>query len=319
MRASLVSTIGSALIIGLTLQSLAAGAANQRAVTINFGLTDDGIRVGCGASLPALGLGKVEAKLREARFYVYAVKLIDRKGGRTPLALGQNDWQYADIALIDFKDARGGNAPCSSTNPAKNAAITGTAPAGDYLGLEFSIGVPVESQIGDKTVALNHSSVETAPPPLDIQAMAWNWQAGRKFLMIEVDPPGYIAKSDGSKAKTWMVHLGSSGCKGNPATGEIVSCAYPNRFSVTLDRFNPKTEQVNLDLMTLFRESDINIDKGGAVGCMTAADDPECPTIFKAIGLNPLGAAGGASQTKPGVSPIFSVGRIATAVPGDKQ
>ena len=319
MRSSLVIALGSALAVGMTLPSIVAAAPSQRPVAINFGLTNDGKPVGCAAPLPNLGLGKVDAKLREARFYVYGVKLIDKKGGRTPVALAQNDWQYADLALIDFRDARGGNAPCSPTNPPKNTAITGTAPAGDYVGLEFSVGVPVESQVDGKTVQLNHSNVETAPPPLDVQAMSWNWQAGRRFFSVEVDPPNLVALADGSKAKTWMVHLGSSGCKGNPATGEIVSCAQQNRFTVTLDHFDAKTEQVNLDLTTLFKESDVSIDKGGAVGCMSALDDPECPALFKAIGLNPPGGAGAGLQTKTGVSPIFSARPIAAAVSGGKK
>jgi uncharacterized repeat protein (TIGR04052 family) len=322
MHASLAIALGSALVVGATVASLAAGAPNRQPIAINFALTNDGKQVGCAAPLPNLGSGRVEAKLREARFYVSDVKLIDKKGGRTPVALAQNDWQYADLALIDFKDARGGNAPCSPSNPAKNAAITGTAPAGSYVGLEFSVGVPVESQIEGKAIGLNHSNVETAPPPLDIQAMAWNWQAGRKFLLVEVDPQGLVAKADGSKAKTWMVHLGSSGCKGNPATGEIVSCTHPNRFTVTLDRFDARTEQVALDLTTLFKDSDISVDKGGAVGCMTALDDPECPALFKAMGLNLTETAPGASdgglQTKPGVSPIFSAGPIAAVVGAKK-
>jgi len=322
MHSCVVIGLASAFVIGTTLPSLAVKAPNQQPVAINFGLTNDGKQVGCGAPLANLSLGHVEAKLHEARFYVYGVKLIDKRGVRTPVALKQNEWQYADLALIDFKDARGGNLPCSPTNPAKNTSITGTAPAGGYVGLEFSVGVPVESQVDGKAVALNHSNVETAPAPLDIQAMSWNWQAGRKFLLVEVDPSVPIVKADGSKARTWMVHLGSSGCKGNPATGEIVSCAQQNRFTVTLDRFNPKTEQVNFDLTTLFNESDLTVDKGGAVGCMTALDDPECAAIFKAIGLNlkdsAPGAADGGSQTKLGVSSIFSAGPIATVAGGKK-
>jgi len=319
MRASLAIALGSALSIAVAVTSLAAGAPNQRAVAINFGLTEDGKPVGCAAPLSNLGSSKVDAKLREARFYVYGVKLIDKKGGRTPLALAQNDWQYADLALIDFRDARGGNAPCSPTNPPKNNTITGSAPAGDYLGLEFSVGVPVESQVDGKTVALNHSNVETAPPPLDVQAMSWNWQAGRRFFSVELDPSSFVSLSDGAKARTWMVHLGSSGCKGNPATGEIVSCAQPNRFTVTLDRFDPKKEQVNLDLTTLFKDSDVSIDKGGAVGCMSALDDPECPAVYKAIGLNPPGGPDAGLQTKLGVSSIFSAKPIAAASVGAKK
>jgi uncharacterized repeat protein (TIGR04052 family) len=319
MRVSL-GAFGAALVIATSAPSLAA--PKQQAVAINFALVADGKQVGCGAPLANLGSSHVGAKLHDARFYVSAVKLIDKKGERIPLALAQNDWQYADLALLDFKDARGGNSPCSPANPAKNTTVAGTAPAGSYVGLEFTVGVPVESQLDGKTVALNHSNYETAPAPLDIATMAWNWQGGRKFLLIEVDPPAAVAKSDGSKARTWMVHTGSNGCKGNPATGEIVACAHQNRFTVTLDRFDAKTQQVNLDLTTLFKDSDITVDKGGAVGCMTGLDDPECPAVFKALGLNLTDTAPGANdagkQTRPGVSPAFVAGPSALVVGANK-
>lgn len=315
MRLSIIPT-GFAMAVVATCACQAA-PAKQQPVAINFALIADGKEVGCGASLPNLGSSRVESRLREARFYVYGVKLIDAKGARTPVALAQNDWQYADLALLDFKDARGGGAPCSETNPAKNTTINGTAPQAAYVGLEFSVGVPTEAQVEGKTVALNHSSTETAPPPLDIAFMAWNWQAGRKFMAVEIDPPSLIAKADGSKARNWMVHFGSAGCKGNPATGEIVACERENRLTVIFDRFDPKTQRVDFDLTTLFQDSDLLVDRGGAVGCMSAPDDPECPAIFKALGLNLVETAPGAKdsgkQTKPGVSPVFSIGSAKAA------
>jgi uncharacterized repeat protein (TIGR04052 family) len=294
----------------------AAGGKTQP-VAISFALKAGGKEVGCGAPLADLGSGHLAGKLQEARLYVYGFALIDAKGKRTPIALAQNEWQYADVALIDFKDARGGNAACTPGNPAKNTVVTGVAPQGAYVGLEFSVGAPVESMVDGKPVSINHSNVETAPPPLDIAGMAWNWQAGRRFVTIEVIPPAPVIKPDGSKSRTWMVHIGSTGCKGNPATGEIVACAHENRFPVTLDRFDAKTQRVELDLTKLLAGSDISVDKGGAVGCMAALDDPDCPAVFRALGLNLTDSAAGANDagrpTQRGVSPIFSAGPAETA------
>jgi uncharacterized repeat protein (TIGR04052 family) len=288
----------------------AAGEPARRPVEITFALTDHGRDVGCGAPLTGLGAGGVAGKLQDARLYVHAPALIDPKGERIPLVLEQTDWQYADLALLDFKDARGGNAPCSDKAPAKNVTITGTVPAGSYAGLEFSVGVPVEAEVAGKSVSLNHSSTETAPPPLDIAAMSWSWQAGRKFLMIEVSPAGPITKADGTKARTFMVHLGSTGCTGNPATGEIVSCSRPNRFRVRLDRFDAAKDRVTLDIATLFSGSDLSSDKGGAVGCMSAPDDPECAVIFERLGLalteTKPGAGDAGQQRRDGVAPVFA-------------
>jgi uncharacterized repeat protein (TIGR04052 family) len=287
-----------------------AAPAKQQPFSIGFALTLDGKEVGCGAPLTKLGTGLVEAKLREARIYVYGLALIDAKGKRVPVTLTRNDWQFADLALLDFKDARGGNAPCSEATPAKNVTVSGAAPQGSYVGLEFSVGVPVRAEVDGATVSLNHSSTETAAPPLDIAAMGWSWQAGRKFMLIEVDPAGGITKPDGAKARSFAVHLGSTGCTGNPATGEIVACARKNRFTVTLDRFDPHVQKVDLDLAVLFKNTDLSVDKGGAIGCMSGADDPECGAIFEQIGLNLVDtsqAAGDAgNQRREGVSPVFS-------------
>jgi uncharacterized repeat protein (TIGR04052 family) len=313
MRIS-ISALGCAIVGAMSCAPLIAAPAKQQPVAITFAVTADGKEVGCGAPLANLGNGHLTAKLHEARFYVYNFNLIDVKGKRTPFALAQSEWQYGDVALLDFKDARGGNAPCAQANPAKNAAVNGTVPAGSYVGLEFSVGAPVETIVDGKSVPINHSNVETAPPPLDIAGMAWNWQAGRRFLAFEIIPPSPVIKADGSKSGTWMVHLGSTGCKGNPATGEIVSCAHENRFTVTFDRFNPKMQRVEFDLTRLFDSSDITADKGGAVGCMSALDDPECPAIFTALGLNLANTAPDANdagkQTRPGVSSVFKVGDV---------
>lgn len=295
-----------------TLPAAAAGTAASLPVEISFVLTDRGKEVGCGAPLAGLGTGTVDAALREARLYVHAVTLIDVKGKRVPVALTPSDWQYADVALLDFKDARGGRSPCSASAPAKNTAILGTVPNGSYTGLEFGVGVPVTRNVEGKVVSLNHSATETAPAPLDIAGMSWSWQAGRKFLMVEVDPKGGLTRADGGRAKTWMVHLGSTGCKGNPATGEIVTCTRPNRFTVTFDRFDPAEQRVALDLGKLLEGSDLGGDKGGAVGCMSALDDPECGPLFTELGLNLTDskpeARDAGVQAVAGVSPIFSVG-----------
>lgn len=288
-----------------------AGLAADQPVSIDFGLTVAGKSVGCGAPLSGLGTGQVNASLNDARFYVYDVSLVGADGKRTPVKLDRNDWQYAGAVLLDFKDARGGKQPCSATQPAKHTAATGTVPAGTYEGLEFSLGLPVEGEQDGVKVSLNHSNIDTAPPPLDIAAMNWSWQAGRRFLVIEVNPAGGLKRVDGTPARTWMVHLGSTGCKGNPATGEIVSCARPNRFTVAFDRFDAQKDIVELDLADLFKTSDLSVDKGEAIGCMSNPVDPECGAIFAAFGLNlnetGPGAGDAGQPSHPGLSSIFKV------------
>lgn len=289
----------------------ASASAAEQPVSIAFSLTVAGKPVGCGAPLTALGIGQVNASLNDARFYVYDVSLVGADGKRTPVKLDRNDWQYGGAALLDFKDARGGKQPCSDKQPAKNTTVTGSISSGAYSGLEFSLGLPVEGEQDGVKVSLNHSNIDTAPPPLDIAAMNWSWQAGRRFLVIEVNPTGGLKRADGTPARTWMVHLGSTGCKGNPATGEIVSCAKPNRFPVAFDHFDMQKEVVALDLAELFKTTDLSVDKGEAIGCMSNPVDPECGAIFAAFGLNlndtSPGAGNGGQPIHPGKSPIFTV------------
>ena len=80
----------------LTLAALGGvgeAAAKDLPVAISFGLMADGREVGCGAPLANLGAAHLQAKLHEARFYVYGVKLIDAKGIRNPVAPTQKEWQ----------------------------------------------------------------------------------------------------------------------------------------------------------------------------------------------------------------------------------
>jgi hypothetical protein len=99
-----------------------ASAADQN-VAIAFGLTAAGKPAGCGGMLDDVGAAHLKAGLHDARIYVHDVKLIAAGGGRVPVRLDASEWQSAGVALLDFKDARGGRAPCSVEVPAKNTAV----------------------------------------------------------------------------------------------------------------------------------------------------------------------------------------------------
>lgn len=249
-------------------------AAAPRQLDIAFEMLANGQPVRCGQPLASVGSDARRATLRDARFYVYDVALIGADGNRTPLALDINDWQNEQVALLDFEDASAG---CSGGTPATNMVVSGTVPAGQYSGLAFTIGVPPAS---------NHTSTELEGAPLDIAAMGWSWQAGRKFTKIEIDPEGGVTKADGSRAAAWYVHLGATGCTGNPVTGETVSCRRANRVPVVMERFDPAGERVVLDLDVLFEATQVSADRGGAVGCMSGPTDPECKGIFERLGLS---------------------------------
>lgn len=283
---------------------------SQGDVSVRFVLKNGQTPVDCRHPLTGLGQSHVDARLKDARFYISDLRLISDRGDAVSVRLDRNNWQYSNVALLDFEDA--GN-DCKGGTPGLNDRVSGSVPAGRYVGVSFVLGVPVNGQDeSGAVVSLNHSSTETSPPPLDLAAMGWSWQAGRKFLKVEVVPEGGVTLPSGRRAQAWFVHLGSTGCIGNPATGETVRCANENRLTVRFPAFDPARQQVVLDIGVLFAGSDLNRDEGGAVGCMSGPDDPECKAIFQAIGLHLKESAPGAADSgKPiradGVSSLFWV------------
>ncbi|MGD9540947.1 MbnP family copper-binding protein [Methylocystis sp.] len=319
--------LGGLAAIGVAHAANKSNASDRQPVEIRFALTAGDQPVACGRDIAGLGTGGQPAQLRDARFYISAPALIDAAGREVPIELEQNDWQYANLALLDFENKTG---KCIGSADV-NETIKGSAPRGRYKGISFVIGVPSLVQDKDgKDVILNHSNFATAPAPLDLQSMSWNWQAGRKFMKIEVDPEGGVtrpplkpkkpanaandagaqggpgaapdggapAMADAPKAaplrvnedgtitvSTWMLHLGSTGCRGDAVKGEIASCTNPNRIPVKLASFEPARQRVVLDLKALFAGIDLGKDKGFSTGCMSGPADPECAPMFENLGL----------------------------------
>ncbi|MFN3376976.1 MAG: MbnP family copper-binding protein [Burkholderiaceae bacterium] len=286
-----------ALALPLALSACGGGGAGDtttpsgpQSIRIDFAAKAGAQDAKCGTTLTGLGADKVSAELNDLRFYVSQVALINDKGESVPVTLTVNDWQTKDVALIDLEDGTG--ACATQGTQGTNAQIVGTVAAGSYKGIQMTVGVPS---------SLNHTDYAVASKPMDIQALAWSWQAGRKFAKIEVNPVGGVARpAPTAAAKTFNLHLGSTGCTGNPATGETVNCARPNRMTFSFANFNAATDKVVLDVAALFAGSTLGEDRGGAVGCMSGATDPECDAIFKAMKLDlvtgvPINA--GAAQT----------------------
>jgi uncharacterized repeat protein (TIGR04052 family) len=273
-------------------------AAADQAVSIQFGARANNADIDCASNIASLSAGNPAMTLKDLRFYVSDVRLVNGSGAEVPLVLDQNTSQYLNVALVDMENGVGN---CAGGSAELHAAVTGKAPAGTYTGLKFTVGVPVSAtNDSGATVYLNHSDYAAAPAPLDVQALAWSWQSGRKFLKVEVSPVGGVTKPDTSVAPVFNVHLGSTGCTGNPAIGEIVTCARPNRMAVSLPAFNSGTQRVVLDLNGLLGTSSLSEDGGGPVGCMSGTTDPECAAIFTAMQIDQatgLPIAGGASQT----------------------
>ena len=289
-----------ALTLAATAAALVAcgggGDGGPQAVTLEFAAVSGATAVKCGTLVTALGSPAVDAQIKDFRLYVSNVQMVKADGTKVALTLGANDdWNLTSgdnrMTLIDLEDGTGS---CAGGTAAMNALIKGTVPAGDYVGVELTMGVPF---------ALNHSDYATATKPLDIQAMAWSWQSGRKFAKIEVTDP---AGATGTRtANTFNFHLGSTGCTGNPASGETVNCLTPNRMTFRLASFNPTTQKIAVDVKALLNGTNITVNQASAPGCMSGGTDPECLKVFEALAIDwkadgtgtGLPLAGGAAQT----------------------
>lgn len=256
-----------------------APASGPMPVSISFDLLTNGGVAKCGTTISGLGTKNTPADLKDARFYVSNVSLIDANGKNVPLTLTPNDWQSDQVALVSLIDGTG--AVCGGVPMLTNSVVTGTVPAGTYRGIQYEIGVPE---------ALNHSDYATAAKPLGVAAMAWSWTSGRKFLKLELNPAGGVnvvrtnttttpATTTTSNTSTWNLHLGATGCTTNATTGAY-SCTNANRMLVKLAAFDATSQKISLDLNALFSGVDLTTDVAGATGCMSGTTDAECQPVF---------------------------------------
>ena len=212
------------------------------------------------------------------RFFVSEVYMLKADGTRVAVTLQNNDFQYQaangdHTALLDFEDATGDCVERGNT-PELYTTLVGTVPEGEYVDLEFTLGVPF---------AINHDKDSY----VDVKAlnqpnMNWSWQAGRKFTKIEVKP-----QSDPSLV--WNFHLGSTGCLANEDTNNSVvtsECAQANRVQISLQNFDAQRDYVRVNYQSLLSLNDVSQDLGGASGCMSALIDPECEGIMSNLGLD---------------------------------
>lgn len=269
--------LGRSSLLALGTALLVTAPAGAKQVDIRFAAVAGDERVACGTRIEGLGTTAQAAQLQDFRFFVSEVKLITRGGKAVPLKLAKHSAYRVTrdgigVTLIDLENGTG--ACAVDGTPGTNAVVRGTVPDGRYVGVRWTVGVPF---------ALNHTDAPAMPAPLNSAAMAWSWQGGRKFTKLEFADPG--GPTGSWVAKTFFVHVGSAGCEGNPATGQTVSCAAPNRAAVRLKRFDPAKQQVAVDVKTLLAGNDITVNKGNAPGCMSAATDPECASVFGAFGV----------------------------------
>lgn len=276
-------------VLALTAGALGAqGPAARRAVTIPFQAVVGDSPFACGTKYPGLGRTAAETWATEFRFFVHDVALLTRDGTRVPVELTPDGiWQDGTVALLDFED---GSGPCANGTPERRSVLTGTVPEGDYVGLEFRLGVPAER---------NHLEAAAQPSPLNLTRLYWSWTTGYKYLRIDLR----AQHPDRDATQPWMIHLGATGC--TPADSASAAagppaCRQANRPEIQLSAFDLASDVVILDLAALVAGADLlqNQPKSAA-GCMSGPEDADCAPIFAALGLtHPL-------QDQRAIAPAF--------------
>ena len=269
-----------------------------RNVAIGFTALNGTSRVSCAKPVSDLGTTSRSARLNDLRFYVSGVQLLRKGGGAVNVKLPKGSkWSYtrgnSAVTLIDLENGTG--ACAAEGTKGTNAAVRGTVPKGKYVGVRYSVSVPYP---------LNHTNLTSTPAPLNLTAMGWSWQFGRKFMKVELSEDTGPAWA----SKIFYLHVGSTNCEGDPAAGEKAKCALPNRNLVTLKKFNPAKQKIALDFTTLFGGVNVageSMDMGGMDdggmgmemgGCMSFTESPDCGPIFKTLGLK-LGSKQKTAQT----------------------
>ena len=277
----------------------ASSAAAPQAVTVRFAAQINGQPFSCGQSYASVGTTRSTVTPSDYRFYVSDVSLVDEAGRAVQVTLAQDGvWQLDNIALLDFEN---GSGPCRNGTTGINTEVRGSVPAGRYVGLRFTLGVPFARNHGDPTVASS---------PLNLTAMFWNWQGGYKFVKfdtasssLQAAPATAGAGHGGTAASGYSVHLGSTMCAAASHTeAPKAECANPNRVTVAFDRFDAAKQIVVADIGAVLANANVDVNAPNtSPGCMSFPGDADCPPVMSALGL----AYGGAAA--PGPQRLFSI------------
>lgn len=221
----------------------------------------------CGQTYAGLGADATTITPRDFRIYVHDVELVRADGTRAPLALEQDGaWQYQNVALLDFEDFTGG---CADGTPETHRVLRGTVPAGAYIGVAFTVGIPD---------TMNHVDLTSMPAPLDLTGLWWGWAFGHIFLAV-VAHADVATPTPGTN--DFYFHIGATGCTGAPEQGEQVTCTNANRPRVELTGFDPTAHAITVDYAVPLAHAHLATSEG----CHSFTADT-CTDPFAAVGLD---------------------------------
>ena len=281
----------TAAALALAACSTAPSTPKTAQVSLNFAAQINGQPFACGQRYDGVGTTGSSITPSDFRMYVSEVKLLRQDGSAVPVQLAQDGiWQHQNVALIDFENGTG---PCRNGTTATNTAVRGQVPAGDYVGVELTVGVPF---------AQNHQDPTVAPAPLNSTAMFWNWQGGYKFIKFDTTSSGIstdkpAAPNAMGPVTRYSVHLGSTACAGDSKTQAPSACQNPNRMTVRLNQFDLAKNTVVVDMGAVLAQANVDVNaKGTSPGCMSFLKDADCPHVMSALGLAYDGVAAAGAQ-----------------------
>ena len=256
------------LLAPLFLAAALPACDSEREVSLRFAPVLGGQPFACAKDFTGVGTGGSTVTPLDFRVYVHEVALLRAGGERVPVVVTDDgQWQHDGLVLLDFEDGTGA---CMTGSPRMNLEVRGSVPDhGDYVGVEFIVGVPHEH---------NHLDGATAPAPLNAQGMWWTWQGGYKYMRLDVRP---------SNQPEFFYHLGATSCTGSVQDG--FTCAFNNLPTVRLDGFDPERDEIVVDAAQILAGVDVEKVPDGASdtlpGCMAFPGDPECPAMMAPLGL----------------------------------
>lgn len=241
---------------------LGCAGPTAQAVELRFAGEVGGAPFACDQTYEGIGTTGTMLTPSDLRFFVHDVVALT-EDGEVPVALA-NDGVFSDgdVALVDLETG------CESGDARTNVVVRGSVPVGTgaLTGVRFTLGVPEDR---------NHVEAASQPPPLNVTTLFWGWSAGYDFLRTGGTTTGF--------PRGFEVILGAMECSGDYLVGER-TCAVPNRPVVELEG-DVENGVIVADLARLYATTDMDRNAGGPPGCMSDEGDPECETIFGALGL----------------------------------
>ncbi|HEY3496471.1 MAG TPA: MbnH family di-heme enzyme, partial [Polyangiaceae bacterium] len=111
--------------------------------------------------------------------------------------------------------------------------------------------------------------------PLNLSSLYWSWTLGRLFLSIMTS-----AETGATTRFESALHVGSTGCTGDPELGGVTACDRPNRAEFEFPEFRPGKDVAVADLEGALRQARLAGDL-----CHSFTED-SCRGPFEDLGID---------------------------------